>query len=153
MKFVITCTGITINVDMSCHNQCIWLPGVIHWKFSFYQTNVKLELQVVELTSGQSQLIRLALYRYNINVINIRMVVYSIYIFSPRYIRSCFAHFWARSKSSKYLQQKHGIMAVKRKTIHDLVWQNLVPTYRRDINKFPKICLRKYFRLIGETYL
>ena len=44
-------------------------------------------------------------------------------------------------------------MVVKRKTIHNLVWQKLVPSsYRPDINKFPKICLRKYFRLVGATY-
>ena len=44
-------------------------------------------------------------------------------------------------------------MVVKRKTIHNLVWQKLVPTYRRDINKFPKICIRKYFRLLARrTY-
>ena len=78
------------------------------------------------------------------------MVVHFKFFFSPQ---SCFAQFWARSKSSKYLQQKNGIMAVKRKTIHNLVWQKLVPTNRRDINKFPQICLRKYFRLIGATYL
>ena len=47
-------------------------------------------------------------------------------------------------------------MAVKRKTIHNFVWQKLVPTYRRDINKFPKICFKNvlptYSRdvLIGE---
>ena len=62
---------------------------------------------------------------YIINVINIRLFVYSIFIFSPRYIRFCFAHFWARSKSSKYLQQKHGVMAVKRKMIHNLVMREI----------------------------
>ena len=89
----------------------------------------------------------LALYWYNINEMNIRMFVHSVFIFSPRYIRYCFAHFWARLKSSKYLQQKHGIMAVKMKTINNLIWQKLVPTYRHDINKFPKIELKKYFDL------
>ena len=66
--------------------------------------------------------------------------------------RSCFVNFWERLKSSKYFQQKHGVMVVKTKTIHNLVWQNW---YRLigDINKFPKICLRKYFRLIGPTHL
>ena len=38
-------------------------------------------------------------------------------------------------------------MAVKRKTIYNLVWQKLLPTYKHDINKFPKFCLRKYFRV------
>ena len=52
-------------------------------------------------------------------------LVSSIFIILRLYIRSCFAHLWARSKSSKYLQQKHGVMAVKRKTIHNLVWQKL----------------------------
>ena len=33
-------------------------------------------------------------------------------------------------------------MAVKWKTIHNLVWQKFVLTYGRDINKFPKICLK-----------
>ena len=33
-------------------------------------------------------------------------------------------------------------MAVKRKTIHNLVWQKLVPTYRREINKFTNLPLK-----------
>ena len=37
-------------------------------------------------------------------------------------------------------------MAVKRKTIHNLVWQKLVPTYRREINNFPQICLSPTYR-------
>ena len=95
----------------------------------------------------------LSLYWYIINVINIRWFVYSISIFLPQNIRSCFAHFWARSKSSKYIQQKHGIMAVKRKIIRNLVWQKLVMAYRGSFNKFPRICLKKYFRFISATYL
>ena len=74
----------------------------------------------------------LALYWYNINVINIRMVVYSVFIFSPRYIRSCFANFWARSKSLKYLHQKHGVMSVKRK--QSMIWSG-----------------KNWYRLIGAT--
>ena len=58
-----------------------------------------------------------------------------------------FCTFLSEPKSSKKLQQKHGVMAIKRKTIHNLVWQKLLPTYKHDINKFPKFCLRKYFQL------
>lgn len=36
---------------------------------------------------------------------------------------------------------------------YSLVWQKLVPTYKRDISKSPKNHLKKYFQLIGETYL
>ena len=59
------------------------------------------------------------------------MFVYSIFIFSPRF---CFAHFWARSKSSKYLQQKHGVMAVKRKTIHNLVMREIFVSRAGDLS-------------------
>ena len=44
-------------------------------------------------------------------------------------------------------------MAVERNTIHNLVWQKLVPTYRRDINKFPNIYLKKHFQFIDAMYL
>ena len=53
------------------------------------------------------------------------MFVYSIFIFSPRNIRFCYAHFWARSKSSNSLQQKHDVMAVKSKMIHNLVMREI----------------------------
>ena len=76
------------------------------------------------------QLLFVSLYWYIINVINIRLFVYSIFIFLPQNIRSCFAHFWAWSKSSNYLQQKHGVMAVKGKMIPNLVWQKFLSTYR-----------------------
>ena len=44
-------------------------------------------------------------------------------------------------------------MAVERNTIHNLVWQKLVPTYRWDINKFPNIYLKKHFKFIDAMYL
>ena len=56
-----------------------------------------------------------------------------------------------RDRNNIY-NKKHDVIAVKRKMIHTLVRQKLVPTYRLDINKFPIICLRKYFRFIGEMY-
>ena len=62
-------------------------------------------------------------------------------------------HISERDRNPRNIYNKTWRNGGKKETIHDLVWQKLVPTYRRDINKFPKICLRKYFRLIGETYL
>ena len=56
----------------------------------------------------------------------IRLFVYSIFIFSSRYTRSCFAHFCARSKSSKFLPKSWPYGGkVKRKTIHNLVMREI----------------------------
>ena len=82
--------------------------------------------------------IMLLLFQNTHNSVN-QSLLFNFCLFTSIYNRSCFAHFWARSKSSKYLQQKHGLMAVKRKKIHNLDWQKLVLNYRRDINKFPKL--------------
>ena len=80
------------------------------------------------------------------------MVVYSN--FSIHSILFC--TFLSEIEILEIFTTQHGVMAVKRKTIHNFVWQKLVPTYRRDINKFPKILPQKvlptYRRdvLIGE---
>ena len=68
------------------------------------------------------------------------MVVYSIFIF---------LHISERDRNPRNIYNKTWRNGGKK----DLVWQKLVPTYRCDINKFSKICLRKYFRLIGTMYL
>ena len=56
--------------------------------------------------------------------------------------------FFFEIEVSKYSQQKHCIVALKEKP--STVWQKLIPTYNRDINK---IYFEKYFRLIDLKYL
>ena len=114
---------------MGDKNFRIWSPT---WRVIFLGTQLRFDstfnfhfYRKFELYKLSQQKPFLALYWYIINVINIRMIVSLIFIFSPQYNRSCFAHFWARSKSSKYLQLKHGVMAVKRKTIHNLVMREI----------------------------
>ena len=99
------------------------------------------------------------LYWYILNGIDNWWFVYSIlikiYIYNSFYLNTFDLLLKISERVLEYLQQKHGVMAVKRQMIHNLVWQNLVPTNWRDINKLTNICLIKYmyFRLIGVTYL